>query len=323
MDQSIRWGILGTGRIARKFCDTLKELPQAEIYAVGSRTLEKAENFGEEYRIEKRYGSYEAFAAEKGIDIVYVATPIGCHYEHVKLCLNAGKHVLCEKAFTQSAAQAEELYALAKEKQLFLMEAMWMKCQPVFRKIMEWKEQGRFGEIQGVDAKFYTCATREHRLMKDRTQGGSLYDLTIYPITYACALLGYEPSEIRAAAVMDGDGVDVMESIQLLYGNGSFASLTGGLSCERQVSLYIHGTRARVLLEQEYFYKAQRAVLLDWSNQPIEEMEAPFSVNGYEYEALEAMECVCHGRTESALVPMPDTIKVIRLMEKCQAQWVE
>ena len=108
MTEQIRWGILGTGRIARKFCDTLKELEQAQLYAVGSRTTEKAEDFGSAYGIAHCYGSYRELVLDKNVDIIYVATPIACHYENVKLCLNAGKHVLCEKAFTQSAAEAEE-----------------------------------------------------------------------------------------------------------------------------------------------------------------------------------------------------------------------
>lgn len=315
---TIRWGILGTGRIAHTFCDTLKKLPQAEIYAVGSRKEETAACFGREYGASKWYGSYEKFAADQDVDIVYVATPIGSHYENVKLCLNAGKHVLCEKALTQTAREAEELYALAQEKQLFLMEAMWTKCQPVFQKIMEWKKSGGFGRIQGVEARFYTCATREHRLMKDRNQGGALFDLTIYPFMYACALLGYRPKEIHALAAKGGDEVDVMETIQLAYPDGSLASLTGGLACERQLSLYIHGTKGRVLLEKEHFHTAQKAVLLDWDNRTVEEFDGSFQVNGYEYEAMEAMDCIKRGRTESSLVPVRESIEIIRLLEECQ-----
>ena len=201
------------------------------------------------------------------------------------------------------------------------MEAMWSKCQPVFRKLLQWKEDGAFGRIQGVDARFYTAATSDHRLYKNRNQGGTLYDLSIYPVTYACALLGYEPERITALAATDGDDVDVMESIQLQYKDGSFASLTGGLACKRQMSLYIHGTKGRVLISQENFHQAQRAVLMDWNNQPVEVYEGIFGINGYEYEAQEAMQCIAEGRTESRLVPMEETIAVIRLLEECKTQW--
>lgn len=321
--KKICWGIMGTGRIAGVFCDMLKELEQAEIYAVASRTEEKALEFGQKYNAEKSYGNYEALVQDEKVDIVYVATPIGCHYENVRLCLNAGKNVLCEKALTQTVKEAEELHRLAKEKHLFLMEALWTKCQPVYRKILEWKRDGKFGEIQGIEARFYTAATKEHRLIKNKNQGGVLFDLTIYPLMYACALLGYEPAGMQAVAVKGGadKDIDVMESIRLLYEDGSFASLVSGLASEKLVSLYVHGTKGRLLLEQEYFYQAQKAVLLDWENQPIEQIEAPFMVNGYEYEAIEAMNCITEGRIQSDLIPMEETIAVIRLLEECRKQW--
>lgn len=322
--KKIKWGIMGTGRIAGKFCDMLSVLAEEEaleIYAVCSREPQKARDFGARYGIGECYGSYEALAADPAVDLVYVATPVGCHYDNVRLCLEAGKHVLCEKTLTEESGQARALYELAQEKQLFLMEAMWMKCHPVFRKIQEWREQGMLGEIQGVECKFYTKADRNHRLYKNRNQGGVLYDLVLYPLTYACSLLGSEPAEISAAAVIGGDQIDIMNSIRLRYENGSFATLTGGLSPRRQTCLYIQGTEGRILIDQEEFHSAQRVALMDWDNQVVEELEEPFAINGYEYEALEAMECVRQGRTVSSLIPMEDTIRMIALMEECRRQW--
>lgn len=319
-NKKIRWGIMGLGRIAGVFCDMLKELEQAEIYAVASRTIEKAESFGEKYHAVKCYGSYEELVKDENVDIIYIATPIGCHYEHAKLCLEAGKNVLCEKALTMHAYEAEELYALAKEKQLFFMEAVWSKCHPVYRKLMEWKKEGKFGQIQSVEARIFTLGSRQHRLLK-KNEGGVLYDLTIYPLVYACSLLGYEPTEVRAMAVKDGEDVDVVDSVQLHYENGAFATLVGALSCERQGSLYIHGTEGKVLIHKERFHQAQYVELLDWNNQLIDSLDAPFMVNGYEYEALEAMKCLSEGRTESELIPMEETIALIRLMEECKRQW--
>ena len=203
--------------------------------------------------------------------------------------MNADKNVLCEKAFTMQAEEAKELWAIAKQKQLFLMEALWTKCQPVYCKMMEWKEQGLLGDILGVEAKFYTAGGKEHRLYKDKKQGGALYDLAIYPLMYACAFLGYQPQKIFAHAVIDGDDVDVMDSILLEYENGAFADLTAGLSCKRQASLYIHGSKGRVLIDEEHFYKAQSATLYSVNNKVIDSIEAPFEISGYEYEAMEVM----------------------------------
>lgn len=323
----IRWGIMGTGRMARSFCNMLRRLPEARIVAVGSHTKEKAECFAKEW-VETAgqdesnpvaaYGSYEELVADEKVELVYIATPIGCHFENVKLCLSAGKHVLCEKALTQTAAEAEELERMARERNLFLMEALWSKCQPVFRKLLEWKNQGKFGTIQAVEARFYTSATSNHRLFRDPAQGGVLYDMGIYPLTYACALLGYEPKELHAVAAIGEHGTDVMENIQLRYENGSFAACTGGLSPEKQTTLYIHGTKGRVLIEKERFHMAEEVTLIDWNNQPVETFACHPKTDGYEYEAKEAMACIRAGRLQSDLVPMKETIAVIRLMEQCR-----
>lgn len=316
-----RWGIMGTGRIAGVFCNTLKELEQAEIYAVASRDQAKAEAFGSKYGATACYGSYEELVEDEQVDIIYIATPIACHYENAKLCLNAGKHVLCEKALVQSSAQAKELYALSQEKNVFFMEALWTKCQPVFRKIIEWTKEGKLGEIKAMEARFYTLGGRDHRLVKNRNQGGVLFDLVIYPLMYTCAILGYEPKNINALSVIGGDDIDIMDSIQLLYDNGAFATITSGVSHERQISLYIQGTEGRILIRDEFFFQAQKVVLEGWNGQPKETFDGTFMISGYEYEAIEAMECIAQGKTGSDLVPMKETIAILELLEACRAKW--
>lgn len=316
-----RWGIMGTGRIAGIFCHMLSRLEGAEIYAVASRSMEKAVAFGDRYPAEIYYGSYEDLVKDPQVDIIYVATPIACHYDNVKLCLAHGKHVLCEKALTASSEQAKELYRLSKEKHLLLSEALWTKCQPVFRKIMEWYKDGKFGEIQAVEARFYTAATKDHRLIKYKEQGGVLFDLMIYPLMYACALLGYDPESIQAVAVKSDDDIDIMESVHLQYANGSFAALTAGLSHERQISLYIQGTKGRLIIREEFFFQATRAELVDWDSRVIDSIDAPFDINGYEYEAMESMRCLAEGKTSSDLLPPEDTIAALELLEKCKAAW--
>lgn len=316
-----RWGIMGTGRIAGIFCHMLSRLEGAEIYAVASRSMEKAVAFGDRYPAEIYYGSYEDLVKDPQVDIIYVATPIACHYDNVKLCLAHGKHVLCEKALTASSEQAKELYHLAKEKHLLLSEALWTKCQPVFRKVMEWYKDGKFGEIQAVEARFYTAATKDHRLIKYKEQGGVLFDLMIYPLMYACALLGYNPESIHAVAVKSDDDIDIMESVHLQYANGSFAALTAGLSHERQISLYIQGTKGRLIIREEFFFQATRAELVDWDSRVIDSIDAPFDINGYEYEAMDSMRCLAEGKTSSDLLPPEDTIAALELLEKCKDAW--
>ena len=189
MNQKIRWGYMGAGRIAGWFATGMSVLEDAELYAIASRTLEKAEKFAKEYGFTNAYGSYEEMLLDPKVDIVYVATPVVEHYRCVKMCLEAGKNVLCEKALTVNYAQAEELVNMAREKNLFFMEAAWSKCQPVFLKIKEWISSGLLGEIQSVEARFYTLAGEGHRLYKRELAGGALLDLGFYPIMYACAFM--------------------------------------------------------------------------------------------------------------------------------------
>ncbi|MBQ8662390.1 MAG: Gfo/Idh/MocA family oxidoreductase [Eubacterium sp.] len=318
-----RWGILGTGRIANVFCDTLLKVEDAEIYAVGSRTEEKAKLLGAKYHAKKCYSSYEELVSDPDIDIVYVATPIICHYEHVKVCLLAGKNVLCEKLFVQTTEEAEELIALAKSRNLFLMEALWTKFHPVYQKIVQWKEEGKFGDVKCVEASFYTCGTKEHRLYKDTTQGGCLGDLLIYPLLYACTMLGYKPIKVNAAAMKNSDNIDIVESIQMQYTDGKFAALTGGIASERQALLSIYGTEGRMVIHKEYFYEAQSVTLLNWNNEIIDTFECPFEINGYEYEVKEVMQCLRAGQIQSMIHPMEDVIGMLRLMETCRTQWDE
>ena len=195
MSQKIRIGVIGAGRMAGWFSEGLTVVTDAVRYAVGSRSEEKAQEFADRYGYEKAYGSYEAVLQDPEVDLVYIATPIREHYANIRAALEAGKPVLCEKSLTVNAAQAEEVVALARSKGLFLMEAVWTLCQPVYRKIREWASEGLLGEIQAADGCFYTAAGKGHRLYNAETGGGALLDLGFYPVTYACSFLGMHPEQ--------------------------------------------------------------------------------------------------------------------------------
>ena len=152
--KSIRWGILGAGRIARKFATDLKLVEDAELIAIGSRSQQSADDFAMEFPVKYRHDSYEALAQNPEVDVIYIATPHVLHYENTLLCLNYGKAVLCEKPFAMNARQANEMIATAKEKKLFLMEALWTKFQPHFKKMQEMIGQGMLGEIRSVLVNF-------------------------------------------------------------------------------------------------------------------------------------------------------------------------
>lgn len=318
MNRKIRWGYMGAGRIAGWFAAGMSVLEDAELYAIASRTLEKGEKFAKEYGFTKAYGSYDEMLKDPKVDIVYVATPVAEHYSCVKKCLEAGKHVLCEKALTVNAAQAMELIAMSREKNLFFMEAAWTKCQPVFLKVKEWVESGLIGEVQGMDVCFYTMTGEGHRLYKHELAGGALLDLGFYPVMYACAMMGHEPRRILSHTIMGEKRVDYLDSIVLEYEGGRFAHLSCGLGSERRVSAYILGTKGRISINNEFFFQATKVTAYDFDNHVLAEFEGPFLRNGYEFEAIEAMECLRVGLKESPKVPLMDTLAVLKILDVCR-----
>lgn len=345
MSKKIRFGVIGAGRIAGLFSEGLTVVEDAERYAIGSRTLEKAQAFAEKYGYEKAYGSYDELLQDPDVDVVYIATPIREHYANMKAALEAGKPVLCEKSLTINAAEAEEVVALARSKGLFLMEAVWTRCQPVYRKIKEWADSGLLGEIKAADGWFYTAAYKGHRLYNAETGGGALLDLGFYPVMYACTFLGMHPEQIQTHTIMGvktsknemqtsqndatasgqpgenaaGALVDFMDSIVLTYPDGSFAHLSTGLAEAKRAVMYLMGTKGRVSIQDELFYMAQKAQALNLDNEVMDSIDEPFLKNGYEYEAMEVIRCLREGRTESELVPLDDSIAVMRILDTCRA----
>lgn len=320
MDKQIKWGILGAGRIAGIFSEALTATHGAVRYAIASRTLEKGKTFADKYGFEKNFGSYNELLSDNEVDVVYVATPVREHFECVKACFEAGKHVLCEKALAVNTSQAEEIISIARDKRLFLMEAMWTKCQPVFRQIKRWISDGVLGVIQAVDIKFYTAAGKNHRLYKHELAGGALLDLGYYPVTVACSLLGNKPIKVINHSIIGGTNVDLMDSIILEYDGGKFAHLSCGLGSEKMVSLYILGTKGRITIQQEYFFQATKAEVLNFDNEVIASFNSPFLKNGYEYEAMEVMRCLNNNETESEIVNLDDTLAVMNILDECRRQ---
>lgn len=318
--EKIRWGIIGAGRISSWFTKGLSALDYAVRYAVASRDITRAQSFAADYGYEKAYGSYADMLSDRAVDIVYIGTPVSEHYACVKMSLEAGKHVLCEKAFTANAQQARELRDIASEKGLFLMEAMWMNCLPAVVRLREWYASGALGDIEAVHSTFYTKAASNHRLYNAAIAGGALLDLTVYPIVHASMALGYKPSLITSQAIIK-DGVDETESIHLSYPSGAFATIAGGLAPERVMQLYVQGTDARVHINDRSFIEIEHIELLDRDNRIIDKLDSPFIANGYEFEAMEAMDCIRRGDLESKKIPLSETISVLKITDECRRQW--
>lgn len=316
----IKWGVLGTGHIANKFAAALRETEGAVLCAAASRTLQKAQDFAAKYGFEKAYGSYEELAADSDIDAVYIATPMASHYEDAMLCLNAGRNVLCEKSVTLNVSQLEEILALAREKGLFFMEAMWMKCRPFYLKAKEWISSGRIGQIRYIKADFsnFVPYAPENRLFRPDCGGGALLDLGVYPLTMIEDILGEPSGTVSAANIRDG--IDLSESIILRYPGNVYAAAESGFEMPLRNNAVIAGTDALIGFG-DWFHCSGKVYLIERDGNFAEEFSDPEGVDGYSYEIAEVQRCLREGLAESPLVPHSGTLAVMRIMDECRRQW--
>ena len=315
-----KWGVIGTGKIAHTFATALMNCENAELCASASRTEEKAKRFAEEFGFLKYYGSYREFAEKSDAEIVYIATPMASHFDDAWLCLENGKNVLCEKSLALNTAQTEKLIAFAKEKGLFFMEAMWMKCRPVYRKMKEWIASGLIGDIEYIKADFsnFIPYDENDRLFRADCGGGCLLDLGIYPITLTHDLLGVPDDITSSAHIMHG--IDMSNSILFRYKNGAFSSMDNGFEIQLRNNAIISGTKGFITLGN-WFHCTEEGILFDRNGKEIERFVRKDDINGYEYEIAELHSCLDVGLKESPLVPHRDTIAVMKLMDECRAQW--
>lgn len=318
--RKIRWGILATGGIARKFAEDLERVPDAEIVAVGSRTRESAEAFARRYGIPRAYGSYEELARDPDVDIVYVASLHPGHKEHALLCLNEGKAVLNEKPFTVNAGETEELIRTARSKGLFLMEAMWTRYLPAIRKVREWIADGRIGEVRSMHAAFGYNAVRDPdgRLLNPHKAGGALLDVGIYPVSFASLVFGRQPERIDSIAHIGETGVDEHNAMLFAYPDGKTATLQSAVQLQLVNDCHISGTRGNIRIP--LFWMA-RSAELETENGETERFAYNGDRIGYAFEAEEAGRCLREGLTESPDMPLDETLAIMRTMDALRRQW--
>jgi predicted dehydrogenase len=309
----IRWGILATGGIAAAFTAELLELKEdAEVVAVASRGEASAKAFAERFGIPRAYGSWTELADDPEVDVVYVATPHSAHRVAAGLCLSAGKAVLCEKSFTVNAVEARELVELARGRGSFLMEAMWMYCNPAIRRLDALVRDGAIGEVRAVHADFGLSGPFEptHRLRDPAQAGGALLDLGVYPVSFAHLLLG-EPDEVQAWARLTEEGVDANTGILLGYDSGAVAVLSCSITAGTPTTATVTGTTGRIEFPHGFF-SSDRFVLHREGREP-EEFTAPAA--SLRYEAEEVMRCLRAGEPESPLVPLDGSLAVMRTLD--------
>ncbi|BCW97105.1 MAG: Gfo/Idh/MocA family oxidoreductase [Fimbriimonadales bacterium] len=316
----VKWGILGTGKIAKRFMQAAFYVPDAQVVAVGSRELRTAEQFGAQYGIPKRYGSYDAVLSDPEVEIVYVATPHTLHAENTLAALQAGKHVLCEKPFTVNAAQAEAVIQAARAAGKFVMEGMWTRCFPVVREIVRRIEAGELGEIRYLQADFgfqpeFNPASR---LFAPELGGGALLDVGVYPVALAFMVLG-EPQEILSQATLGATGVDELCSILFRYASGAQAVLSASLQVEMPKQANLCGAQARIHLPAPW-WKPSEAYLVRRDG-TTEHLLYPYEGDGLQFEIRHVHDCLRQGRTESPWMPLDETLAIMRTLDALRAQW--
>ena len=320
---TIRWGVLAPGRIARSFAADLALVPDAELVATGSRTRERAEDFAAEFG-GVAHGSYEELVGDPSVDVVYVASPHTLHDEHTRLALEAGKHVLCEKPMTLDAASTAALFEEAASRGLFLMEAMWMACHPLVRTLRARLADGRHGTARQVHASigFVAPPDPEGRLVNPALGGGSLLDMGVYPLTLAHLLLG-EPEQLTAVANLSERGIDLDVAIAGRYAGGATAALTATLTSHASVTATVSTEIGRFELPRPFFSPGSLAWTSHWTEDLVPEQvepDEPVIGRGYGNEAVEVGRCLRAGALTSELVPPAQTIALMRQMDQIRAQ---
>ena len=319
MTDAVRWGILGTGKIARALAEALQDVPDAVLAGVASRSQDKADAFAAECGAGAAYGSYEALVAASDIDLVYVATPHPQHAANALLALGAGKGVLCEKPFTMNLREAESVVALARSKRLFLMEAMWTRFMPALLEVKRIIASGEIGAVSQVVADFGFTANfgPEHRVFNPELGGGALLDLGIYPLSIAASLLGPVVSA-RAQAHMGATGVDVQTGFTLQHESGAMSVCSCSLLARTPGELTVSGTRGHVRMNTMFHRARSLTVALDDGSSRT--VDTPYLGNGYVHEVLEAQRCWRAGLIESPGMTHDETLALMSVMDEIRRQ---
>lgn len=315
----INIGIIGAGRIAGIMAATLREMDCVACYGVAARDLDRAERFAKEYGFSKAYGSYEELVQDETVELVYIATPHSHHYEHIKLCLNHGKHVLCEKSFTINEGQAREVLAMAKEKGLLLTEAIWTRYMPMRKTLDDVLASGVIGKPQMLTANLGYLIGQKERIMKPELAGGALLDVGIYPLNFAAMVFGGEVKEIVGTAVLTELGVDAQNSMTLIYPDGKMAVLNSsamGLSDRRGV---IYGDKGFV--EVDNINNCEGIRVYDVDRNLVASYETPKQISGYEYEVEACVRAIASGELECPEMPHAETLRMMRWMDELRRQW--
>ena len=311
--------ILGAGAIAQKMGRTAQLTDLVNPYAVASRDLGRARETAKQYGFQRAYGSYEEMLADPAVDLVYIATPHVFHAKQIAMCLEAGKHVLCEKAFTINADQARRVTAMAREKGLLLAEAIWVRYLPMAKVLQDFAASGKIGRIYGLTGNLGYAVYHRDRLHDKSLGGGALLDVGIYPLTFASMILGDEVTDITSAADLSDTGVDRSNHVVLTYASGAQATIFSTVVGPTDRMGVIYGETGYAIVGDVNNYAYLR--IYNDDHQMVEEVLAPKQVTGFEYELAACVEAIAAGRTECPQATHATSVTMMELMDRIRGQW--
>ena len=314
-----RIGIIGAGWIAEKMAEAIAPFQDMCIYAISSRSIDKARSFAARWKVEKAYGSYEEMVSDPAVDLVYIATPHSHHYDHAMLAVNHGKPVLVEKAFTANARQAEDLINAAKAKGVFITEAIWTRYMPLSHKIKEIMDSGIIGEPRVLTATLCYMMEDKERIVRADLCGGALLDLGVYTLNFARMYFGTDIVKTVTNCHLGPTGMDMHESISLSFADGHMANLQAGALCLNDRQGIISGTEGYIRVDN---INCPEVVEVYHNYELVQRFTKDENmINGYEYQVLEARSIIEAGLTESPMMPHQETISIMRQMDDLRKEW--
>ena len=312
-------GFIGAGRIANTLASTMARMEDVNLYAVAARDLGRAQAFAAQYGFDKAYGSYTELLLDPNVELVYIATPHSHHAEHMKLCIAHGKNILCEKAFTLNAAQARQIAALAREKGVYVAEAIWTRYMPSRAMIDDVLASGIIGNVTALTATLCYPVAYKERCIRPELAGGALLDVGVYCLNFALMHFGDDIERMDSSVRMTDTGVDGQESITLHYRDGKIAVLTAGILSRSDRKGIFYGDKGYIIVEN--INNPQSISVYDLTDTLVKKLDVPAQITGYEYQIREAMARIRAGETESASMPLDTTIAVMERMDALRKDW--
>ena len=317
--EKLKMGIFTAGNIAGQMAATVARMDSVELVAVAARDRARAEEFAAKYGAKRAYGSYEALAEDPEVELVYIGSPHSHHYEQTMLCLDRGKHVLCEKALAANAAQARAMTRAARERGLFLMEAVWTRFLPLAKTLRELLEGDAIGRVRLVTGNLGWPLSHIERMRKPELCGGALLDLGIYPLTFASMVLGGDVVSTVGACVKTELGVDERNSMTLTYRDGAMAVLHSSMTTALDCRGVITGEKGYIAVDELNCWTGLSQY--DTAHRLVRHIPAPPQVSGYEFEVEECLRCVRAGQVESPVMSHAESIRLMELMDAFRKNW--